>query len=137
MLIVLAIIGVMAGAAVLAMGRAGSGGAQAEARRLATRLTLAADETMVTDAPVALDWDARGYRFLGWNGKAWVESKTPALEAHRLPAGLALEASAPRPLLIGGDEGGTALDARLSARGESWRIRFDGVNASAEAVPAT
>jgi general secretion pathway protein H len=137
MLVVLAIIGVMAGAVVLAMGRAGNGGAQAEARRLATRLTLAADETMVTDAPIAIDWDARGYRFLDWNGKAWVESRTPALEPHRLPGGLALEAAGARPLLIGGDTGGATLDAHVTARGEGWRVRFDGVNATAEAVPAT
>jgi general secretion pathway protein H len=135
MLVVLAIIGVMAGAVVLAIGRAGGGGAQAEARRLATRLALAADETMVTDQPVAIDWDTRGYRFLGWNGKAWVESKTPALEPHKLPTGLALEAAGARPLRIGGDEGGTALEAQLKARDEEWRVRFDGVNATAE--PAT
>lgn len=132
MLVVLAIIGVMAGAVVLAMGRAGNGGAQAEARRLATRLALAADETMVTDQAVAIDWDARGYRFLGWNGKAWVDSKTPALEPHRLPADLVLEAAGTHPLLIGGDTGGAALDARVMARGEGWRVRFDGVNATAE-----
>ncbi|PZU10250.1 MAG: type II secretion system protein GspH [Sphingomonas sp.] len=132
MLVVLAIIGVMAGAVVLAMGRAGGGGARAEARRFATRLALAADETMVTDMPIAIDWDAGGYRFLGWNGRAWVESGTPALEPHRLPAGLTIEATGARPLLIGGDAGGVALDARLRGRGEGWRIRFDGVNATAE-----
>jgi general secretion pathway protein H len=137
MLVVLAILGVMAGAVVLAMGRAGSGGAQAEARRLATRLALAADETMVTDRPLALDWDARGYRFVGWTGTGWAESRTPALEPHRLPPGLELEAAGPRPLPIGGDAGGGTLDARLKGRAESWRIRFDGVNATAEAEPAT
>ena len=49
-LVVLAIIGVMAGATVLAIG-AGGGGVrtETEARRLASRLELAADETMVTD----------------------------------------------------------------------------------------
>jgi general secretion pathway protein H len=134
MLVVLAVIGVMAGAVVLAIGRSGGGGAQAEARRLATRLALAADETMVTAAPVAIDWNAKSYRFLGWNGKAWVESRIPALEPHRLSSGLAFEATAARPLLIGGDAGGTPLDARIKGRDEAWRVRFDGVNAAAEAA---
>ena len=137
MLVVLAIIGVMAGTVVLAIGRSGGGRAQAEARRLATRLTLAADETMVTDAPIAIDWDAKGYRFLGWNGKAWVETKTAALEPHRLPAGLAFDATNARPLLISGDAGGTTLDAHIKGSDEDWRIRFDGVNATAEVASAT
>ncbi|MDO6413611.1 prepilin-type N-terminal cleavage/methylation domain-containing protein [Sphingomonas sp. BIUV-7] len=137
MLIVLAMIGVMAGAVVLAVGRSGGGGAQAEARRLATRLALAADETMVTDTPLAIDWDARGYRFLGWNGTAWVASRTPALEPHKLPAGLSLDAAGAHPLLIGGDGGGATLDAHLKARDEAWRVRFDGVNATAEPDAAT
>lgn len=137
MLVVLAIIGISSGAVVLAMGSAGGGGAQAEARRLATRLALAADETMVTDRQIALDWDARGYRFLDWTGKTWVESPTPALEPHRLPRGLSIEAAGERPLLIGGDAGGAPLDARIAGPDQTWRVRFDGINAAADPEPRT
>jgi len=137
MLVVLAIIGVTAGAVVLAVGRAGGGGAQAEARRLATRLALAADETMVTDRALALDWDTKSYRFLEWNGKAWVKSGTPALEAHDLPGGLKLEIGASRPLPIGADMGGATLEARIGSARDKWRVAFDGVNATAEVDAAS
>lgn len=139
MLVVLAIIGVTSGAVVLAVGRAGGGGAQAEARRLATRLSLAGDETMVTDRALALDWDAKSYRFVEWNGKAWVKSGTPALEPHDLARGLTLEIGASRPLPIGADMGGATLEARIGSPKDKWRVQFDGVNATADvdAGPAT
>ena len=67
-LVVLAIIGVMAGVGVLGLGAADRGArAEAEARRLADRLQLAADEVLVTGTPHALVWDAEGYRFLAWD----------------------------------------------------------------------
>jgi general secretion pathway protein H len=137
MLVVLAIIGVTSGAVVLAVGRAGGGGAQAEARRLATRLALAADETMVTDRALALDWDQKSYRFLVWNGKEWAKAATPALEPHRLAVGLTLDAAGTRPLPIGAEAGGPPLEARIGKGKDRWRVRFDGVNAEAEAEPAT
>jgi general secretion pathway protein H len=65
-----------------------------------------------------------------------VESKTPALELHRLPASLTLQATAKHPLLIGGDTGGATLDAVFEGGGEKWRVRFDGVNALAESILA-
>ena len=65
MIVVLAIIGVMSGMVLLAMGNLGTGGSvESEARRLAARLRFASDETMVTDRGLALSADSSGYRFV-------------------------------------------------------------------------
>ena len=65
--------------------------------RLADRLQLAADEVMVTSVPLAMVWDARGYRFLAWDaaGRRWRRSGQRDLGArHGLPAALRLEREA-------------------------------------------
>ncbi len=65
-LVVLAVIGVGAGATMMGMGGADrSSAAQTEARRLARTLTLGVDEALITGLPLALLWDGSGYRFIG------------------------------------------------------------------------
>ena len=54
--------------------------------RLADRLRLAADEALVTGAPLALVWDERGYRFLAWDaGAATGGRRGSALLGRRTP----------------------------------------------------
>ncbi|WP_404712120.1 GspH/FimT family pseudopilin [Sphingomonas sp. MMS24-J13] len=134
MLVVLAIVGVMAGTVVLSAGAGSGRGAEVEARRLAARLELAADETMVTGRPVAFVGGRSGYRFLVRQAGRWRDETAPALEPYTLPSGLTLEGAGAAPVVIGADGGGSPLDLRLvPARGTGWAIAFDGVAASAKA----
>lgn len=130
MLIVLAIIGVMGGVAVLAAGGAGRvPGVEAEARRLATSIQLAADESLVTDQPLALAWDAKGYAFLTPNPDARGGSVAELSERHDLPAELLLTGTGvPSATPISQDN---ALAMTLSGEEQSWNVRFDGLNATA------
>ena len=130
LLVVLGIMGVMAGAVVLGMGSGGGRTSESEARRLAQRLELAVDDAMVTDRPIAFVWDKGSYRFQTWDGQAWIEDKTSALEPHDLPGALSLVvANAASPLAIG-PEGGAPVDLTIAGGARSWTIHFDGANAS-------
>lgn len=136
MLVVLAIIGVMAGLTVLGMGGAARGAnIESEARRLADRLQLAADEVMVSDRPIALAWDAKGYGFLAWDGRGWRAEDGAAFARHALPAGLRLTLPARGPLPIGYENGGLPFVARLAGAGQSWAIGYDGLSVTALPVP--
>jgi general secretion pathway protein H len=134
MLVVLAIVGVMAGLVVLSAGSGRGHGAEIEARRLAARLDLAADEAMVTGRPVAFIGSRSGYRFLMQRAGQWRDETAPALEPYSLPSGLSLEGAGAAPVVIGADGGGTPLDLRLVPAKETvWAVAFDGVSASAKA----
>lgn len=140
MLVVLAIIGVMAGVTVLAMGASGGGvRAESEARRLAARLQLAADETMVTHRAIVFAPEADGYSFVTWDAaaRAWRPDPIAELgERHALPGGLRLATDiGARSLPIGADGAGVAMRARLTGGDRSWTIAFDGTGATATADP--
>ena len=137
MLVVLAIIGIAAGAVALGLGSAARGSsAESEARRLAARIQLVADDTMVTDRPVAFAADATGYRFLGWNPRkgGWTPGATDLLDRHDLPSGIRLTTTATMraPVPIGMDGAGAAIDARIVSGGDRWRVRYDGLTTNAE-----
>lgn len=131
MLVVLAIIGVMAGAMSLGMGGASrEEGLQAEATRLARRVQWAADGAMSGDRPVALVWDAHGYAFLTWNGDHWVADDDEGFARHRLPGDLTLLLTPkrqPLPVVMGG----APILARLDGKGRGWIVVYDGLNATA------
>lgn len=120
MLVVLAIVGVMASAAVLGIGAATRApSAESEARRLATTIQAAADTAMIDDGGAALDWDEGGY---GLRGGA----------RHRLPAGMTLAVrGAGRPAILGIDGTGLLLVATIAARDDRWTIAYDGLRATA------
>lgn len=135
---VLAIIGIATGAAVLAIGRDRSGAdAPAEARLLARRLRLAADETMVSDRRMALDWDAHGYRFVGWDARTgrW-SAGVPGLlgTRHDLPARLTLAGDRASPVPVDAALA-EALTLRLGGSGTTTTIAFDGADATLGVVP--
>jgi len=130
MLVVLAIVGIMAGLVVLGIGAASDRSAEIEAKRLAARLTLAADEAMVSDRPLGLAWDKAGYRFLVEQDGAWRDDRAPALEPHRVASGVTFVATVRSPFRIGG---GMPAKMRFSTVKSGWVVLFDGATAKAVA----
>lgn len=135
-MVVLAIVGIMTGVAVLGFGGVGGGtGAEAEARRLADRLQLAADEALVTGAPRALQWSAAGYRFVVWDEQesGWRPEARPLLsETHELPRGLTLRGpEGEAAVLAAADRAVTPVTLALGGAGGSWTVAFDGLTARA------
>jgi general secretion pathway protein H len=125
MLVVLAVIGVMAGATVLGIGAATRApSTEAEARRLATTIQQAADSAMVTDSSVALSWDEGGYAVSG-------------AARHDLPAGMRLAVSGAKTAILGVDGTGLPLTATIGTRADRWTIAYDGLRATTLRMPAT
>jgi type II secretion system protein H len=139
-LVALAIVGVMAGAALLGLGTLGRGpSGEAEAMRLADRLQLAADEAIVASVPLAMVWDERGYRFVAWDGAraTWrVSGQRDLGTRHELPAALRLTrdgADGRAPVMIAPDLPRAAV-LRVAGSGVAWRVDFDGLGASVTAI---
>ena len=138
MLIVLAIVGVMAGAVAFSIGsvtRAPS--VEAEARRLATRLQAAADDAMLGDKTVAFTIEKDGYGFATIEGKAIIPRTDEGLAFHRLPAGMVVTLNVNPPVLLGVDGVGTPLKAVLESGKQRWTVTYDGMTATAMPMPKT
>lgn len=134
-LVVLAIIGAMSGAALLSVSRDRAGeDAEAEARRLAARLQFAADEALLTGIARRLDWDETSYRILAWDPErgAWrLEPLALLSEPHGLADGLTLAGpDGLRSVLIAPDAGSRG-DFVVRNSAETWAVRFDGLTAQA------
>ncbi len=138
MMVVLVIIAVGAGAIVLGIGAATRApNAEAEARRLSSRLQSVADEAMVTDRPLAFTWDAKGYAFLSWDGSGWQEGEDEAHARHSLPAGMKIEMGQRRPpLLLGVDGSGVPAAISLVTGSGRWLVVYDGLAATPIPAPA-
>lgn len=135
-LVVLSIVGVMAGVVSLGVGLGDRGlGVESEANRLADRLRLAADDVLVTRRPLALAFDGEGYRFV--RGTDQAAGVTDALaERHSLPAGVRLVGLGVASPLVIDPDGAAPMAAFGLARGDRrWRVEFDGLNAVV--VPVT
>ena len=134
-LVVLAIIGVMAGITVLGLGSLDRGNrAEAEASRLADRLQLASDGALVSSTPLALVWNDRGYRFVRWNAdaEAWGDVRARLLDGHAMPSALRLErpdATGHPPLVISPDVPQPVVRFRVAGGGVAWTVAYDGVGA--------
>jgi len=137
MLIVLAIIGVAAGAVSLSIGAATRApSVESEARRFAIRLQAAADDAMLGDRMVALTADKGGYGFATVNADGTIPQGTAALDPHRLPGGMTMALSAAPPMVLGLDGAARPLVATLSSGGQRWMVRYDGLTAVASPAPA-
>lgn len=137
MLIVLAIIGVAAGAVTLGIGAATRApNVETEARRLATRLQAAADDAMLGDQLIALTTEPNGYGFAQMGPNGLVPRTDDALAFHRLPGGMAMTLSAAPPVVLGVDGTGQALSATIVGGDQRWRVEYDGVTAHAMPEPA-
>lgn len=138
-LVVLAIVGVMAGVVVLGVGVGDRGlGVESEANRLADRLRLAADDVLVTRRPLTLVFDAGGYQFVRGDGtEATALDAVDALRArHSLPDGVRLVGiGASSPLPIDPDGGAAVAGFGITRGDQAWRVTFDGLNAVVEPAP--
>lgn len=136
-LVVLAIVGVIAGVVTLGVGLGDRGlGVESEANRLADRLRLASDEVLTTRRPLQMTFDTEGYAFVRGEGQA--DRVVDALaERHRLPEGVRMTGEdVASPVTIDPD-GAQAVAAFGLAKGDRrWRVEFDGLNAVARPVVA-
>lgn len=135
-MIVLAVVGIAAGAVSLGIGATSrQASVRAEATRLAERLQLAADQAMVDDRGVALVWDPKGYGFALFNGTPRLGTPHDTLDRHHLPAGIQLDLPHRGPLVpVTAGDRAAVLSARLTQGDTVWDVRFDGVTAEAVGV---
>lgn len=139
-MVVLTVVAVMAG---LAMSGLRTGSAQQElagaAEKLVQRLTLAADEAMVTGRPLGLEVRQAGYGFVQWQGQAGWQPLTSgplgltgslavAMEL-RIYAQDGTDVADDGPWLIA--PGGDAAGFRVALQLDDQRrlVLFDGLNA--------
>lgn len=137
MMIVLVIIGVMAGAVTLGIGsvtRAPS--VETEARRLATRLQAAADDAMLGDRMMAFTVQKNGYGFatVGAGGRM-VAQTNDAFGFHRLPGGMVVTLSVRPPVILGVDGAGRPMSAIVESGSQRWIVTYDGLTARAAPAP--
>lgn len=125
--VALAIVGVMAGIAVLSVGAADRGaGPETEARRLAARIALAADRALIEGQTINLIWDERGYRF----DESGIR--------HELASGLRMAGPTPAGAIAIRDGSGSGLAFFMLEGGDvAWRVDFDGLNAFATSEQAS
>jgi general secretion pathway protein H len=133
MIVVLAIIGIAASAAVLSLGTGAKGSDQVEARRLVARLQLAADTAMVSDRALALSITPHSYAIVEQmdGARDWRETTLPGLgESRTLPAGTTLSADNRSTVLpLDADAGGQGFSLVLTRGQSRIAISFDGITA--------
>tara|TARA_R110002049_G_scaffold64827_1_gene170646 strand:- start:3341 stop:3835 length:495 start_codon:yes stop_codon:yes gene_type:complete len=133
-LVVLALIGILAGVVGLSFGSGPRGDvAGQEADLLVARLNRAADEVMLTGVPMGFVWAAEGYRFDLYDGDTWQPHDLPILAAPHLLGGETRIADAAGAMVLSRDmdpgAAGPLTLELLSGAGPSEVIRFDGLNA--------
>lgn len=97
-LVVLVLVGVMAGVIGLGIGGANRGvGIDREVQLLTARLNRAADEAVLTGVPAVFVWTGTGYRFALLQDQVWVAHPVAILgTAHDLDRGVAFQGDAAR-----------------------------------------
>lgn len=93
LLVVIVLIGVIAGFAALSVGDGGQGERlETEAQRLAALITLAGEEAVLDGRQLGLSMTPEGYRFLEYGEELWEVVESDRLfRARELPAGVAAE----------------------------------------------
>ncbi|WP_268794943.1 MULTISPECIES: prepilin-type N-terminal cleavage/methylation domain-containing protein [unclassified Sphingomonas] len=135
MLIVLAIIGVAAGAVSLGIGAATRApNVEAEARRFAVRLQAAADDAMLGDQLIALTTETHGYGFAQVGARGLTPRTDGPLGFHTLPGGMVMTLDVAPPVVLGVDGTGQPLGATITGGDQTWRVRYDGITARATKV---
>ena len=136
-LVVLALLGVMAGAITLGLGWQNQDKSlQQEADLLMSRLHHAADHSLLTGQKMQLKWDAESYAFFLWTDGAWHDHPIGILaQPHRLSRHLRLKGQAGvESFVVGPDlipEVGKPLTLSLQATDQEQALTFvfDGVRA--------
>ena len=135
-LVVLVLIGIMAAVVGLSLGPADRGSAAGrEAQLLTTRLNRAADEALLTGAPVALVWTDAAYTFLTLKDDIWAAHPIAVLGTpHPLDSRLRFGGD-----LAGGGQfvvlaslrpaKGAALELTLGDGAQMQTVVFDGADA--------
>ena len=133
MLVVLAIIGITASLALLSIGVGSGASGQTEAKRLESRLQLAADQSMLRDEVLAINLTPRSYSFAQWDEatRKWVPSTLALLgEVHELPSGVELASSDGQALVpLDLNAAAAPVELTISAGQSRWTIGFDGLTA--------
>ena len=144
MLVVLTIIGVTASLALLSIGVGGGASGQNEAKRLESRLQLAADQSMLRDEVLAVNLTQRSYNFVQWDEamRKWVPTKVALLEeVHELPSGITLASANGSAATDNGsaatDNGSAATDNGSAATDNGSAIVPLDVNAAAAPLEFT
>ena len=125
LMIVLAVMGLLAGVAVW---RWPSGGddARAEAQILATRLAAARDQAIIEGRPIAIVVEPAGYRFEQRRGWQWQPLQDASLRERRLRSGVQAEGGA-RGIRIRFDSTGlpaAAATLRLRSGGHASQVEL-------------
>lgn len=135
-LVVLAVIGVAAGATMLGVNASDRGSrAESEALRLARHLTLAVDEALISGRDHALAWDRTGYLFQSYEKRdGWGPAQLSVLaQRHDMRAGTTLsrldETEAPIP--VAASAVGPEIVMMIVGNTMSWVVVFDGFTAFA------
>ncbi len=135
-LVVLAVIGVAAGATMMSVTGSERGGrAETEALRLARHLSLAVDEALISGRDHALDWDESGYHFQTYDRTSgWGAAQLSVLaQRHDLRAATRLrrldDVVAPVDISAAAVSAETVM--MLDAGSTSWVVLFDGFTAFA------
>ncbi|QIG81835.1 prepilin-type N-terminal cleavage/methylation domain-containing protein [Sphingosinithalassobacter tenebrarum] len=136
MLIVLAIIGVAAGAVSLGIGAVTRApNVETEARRLATQLQAAADDAMLGDHMIAFTVREDGYGFSDYSPGGLTERTGEAFGFHQLPGGIVMTLNVNPPVVLGVDGAGQPLLATIESGEQRWMVTFDGLTATAAPAP--
>ncbi|MEN5114096.1 GspH/FimT family pseudopilin [Brevundimonas diminuta] len=124
LMVVIAIIGAAAGAVVLSMPDPRPT-LVVEAERLAARLTLAREEAVMTNRPVALRADAAGYGFESFDGAVWTPL-TGVLAPKAWGEGAAVAGAGAARAVFDPTGGADAVSVRLEREGRSVTVAIDG-----------
>ena len=141
MMVVLVLVGTLAGLATLSIGRLQRGETVARrAETLAARLTIAAETAAATGRDAAFVWTPDGYRFVTWDGEEWRPHPVPELGRAERFAALDVDADgAPHgSLVIGADLAApepSPFRLALSDGRARIEVSFDGVSARAGPSP--
>jgi len=141
MLVVLALVGILAGAVSLSLGRLGTAPSlAASGETLATRLGIAAETAALTGRDAAFSWGDGAYRFLSFADGEWTPHALAELgRIERLPGGvdLAVEGERRGSLRVAADlapPDPAPLTALLTLGGARVAVTFDGLDAQSRAV---
>ncbi len=149
-LVVLAVIGIAAGAALIGTTDRGRT-AETEAIRLARHIMLGVDEAFLTGLPLAVQGDERGYRFAQLNAAEasrtetsptdWPAASLPALGSrHTLAAPLELrlaDGSPPFSVVLPASGATALVTFQIVGAIPEWTVTFDGFTAFAQVKGGT
>jgi general secretion pathway protein H len=137
MLVVLAIIGIIAGTISLSIGAATRAPTvESEARRFAMRLQAAADNAMLGDRMVALTADKSAYSFATVSADGAIPAGQPMIDPHSLPSGMVMTLDQRPPMVLGLDGAAKPLTATFQSGPRSWVVHYDGLSATASPIEA-